>query len=90
MVAGRSYNSRFYGRVHAQDHPGVLGKLGTCFGAHNVSLESLVQIGVHHELAEIVIVTHHVCEGEFRQAMAEISSMPDIEAVPSIVRVLGG
>ncbi|WP_448525908.1 homoserine dehydrogenase [Parathermosynechococcus lividus] len=83
-------NSRFYARVHAQDHPGVLGKLGTCFGAHNVSLESLVQIGVHHELAEIVIVTHHVCEGEFRQAMAEISSMPDIEAVPSIVRVLGG
>ncbi|XFA72173.1 homoserine dehydrogenase [Thermosynechococcaceae cyanobacterium Okahandja] len=82
-------NSRFYARVHAQDHPGVLGKLGTCFGNHNVSLESLVQIGAHHELAEIVIVTHQVREGEFRQAMAEISSMPDIEAIPSILRVLG-
>ncbi len=82
-------NSRFYARVRAQDHPGVLGKLGTCFGQHNVSLESLVQIGTHQELAEIVIVTHQVGEGEFRQAMAEISRMPDIEAIPSIVRVLG-
>nr|WP_297762389.1 homoserine dehydrogenase [Thermosynechococcus sp.] len=82
-------DSRFYARVHAQDHPGVLGKLGTCFGQHHVSLESLVQIGSHNELAEIVIVTHHVREGEFRQAMAEIAQMADIEAVPSVLRVLG-
>lgn len=80
--------TRFYARFLTQDHPGVIGKLGTCFGNHGVSLESVVQTGVQGELAEIVVVTHDVQEGKFRQALEEIRTLEAIDSIPSLLRVL--
>lgn len=80
--------SRFYARFLSRDLPGVIGHLGMTFGNHNVSLESVVQIGFQNKLAEIVVVTHDVKEGDFRQALAEISSLEAIDSIPSILRVL--
>ena len=80
--------TRFYARFLTQDRPGVIGKLGTCFGHHGVSLESVVQTGVHQDLAEIVVVTHDVREGDFRQALAEIRNLDAIDSIPSLLRVL--
>jgi homoserine dehydrogenase len=81
-------NSRFYARFLCQDVPGVIGHLGTSFGKHQVSLESVVQIGFRDNLAEIVVVTHDVQEGNFRQALEEIKSLASIDSIPSILRVL--
>ncbi|MGL5832334.1 MAG: homoserine dehydrogenase [Waterburya sp.] len=81
-------NSRFYARFLCQDVSGVIGHLGTSFGNHNVSLESVVQIGFRDQLAEIVVVTHDVQEGNFRQALEEIKSLASIDSIPSILRVL--
>jgi homoserine dehydrogenase len=81
-------NSRFYARFLCQDVPGVIGHLGTSFGKHEVSLESVVQIGFRDNLAEIVVVTHDVQEGNFRQALEEIKSLASIDSIPSILRVL--
>lgn len=80
--------SRFYARFLCADVPGVIGHLGTAFGENNVSLESVVQIGFQDDLAEIVVVTHQVREGNFRDAIAEIRSLKAIKNIPSIVRVL--
>ena len=80
--------TRFYARFLTLDIPGVIGHLGTCFGKHNVSLESVVQIGFQNKLAEIVVVTHHVREGNFRQALEEIRTLEAIDSIPSILRVL--
>nr|WP_225225580.1 homoserine dehydrogenase [Komarekiella delphini-convector] len=80
--------TRFYARFLTKDQPGVIGKLGTCFGNYNVSLESIVQTGFQGELAEIVVVTHDVREGNFRQALAEIQSLEAIDSIPSLLRVL--
>ncbi|MDJ0717564.1 MAG: homoserine dehydrogenase [Prochloraceae cyanobacterium] len=80
--------TRFYGRFLTKDIPGVIGHLGTCFGKYNVSLESVVQIGFIGDLAEIVVVTHDVREGNFRQAIEEISNLDAIDSIPSIIRVL--
>lgn len=80
--------TRFYARFLTKDSPGVIGHLGTCFGNHNVSLESVVQIGFRGELAEIVVVTHNVREGNFRQALEEIRTLEAIDSIPSILRVL--
>lgn len=80
--------SRFYARFLSRDLPGVIGHLGTAFGNHKVSLESVVQIGFQNKLAEIVVVTHDVKEGNFRQALAEIRSLEAIDSIPSILRVL--
>lgn len=80
--------TRFYARFLTQDYPGVIGKLGTCFGNHQVSLESVVQTGIRDQLAEIVVVTHDVREGNFRQALEEIQSMTTVASVASVLRVL--
>ncbi|MDZ8096693.1 MAG: homoserine dehydrogenase [Nostoc sp. DedQUE05] len=80
--------TRFYARFLTNDQPGVIGKLGTCFGNYGVSLESVVQTGFQGELAEIVVVTHDVREGNFRQALAEIQNLEAIESIPSLLRVL--
>ncbi len=80
--------TRFYARFLTSDQPGVIGKLGTCFGNYGVSLESIVQTGFQGELAEIVVVTHDVPEGNFRQALAEIRNLEAIESIPSLLRVL--
>ncbi|MGK7952921.1 MAG: homoserine dehydrogenase [Xenococcaceae cyanobacterium] len=80
--------TRFYARFLCKDIPGVIGHLGTCFGKYQVSLESVVQIGFQNKLAEIVVVTHDVREGNFRQALAEIHTLEEIDSIPSILRVL--
>ena len=80
--------TRFYARFLCGDSPGVIGHLGTCFGKHNVSLESVVQIGFQDDLAEVVVVTHDVQEGNFRQALTEICTGSEIRSVASTLRVL--
>jgi homoserine dehydrogenase len=80
--------TRFYARFLTRDYPGVIGKLGTCFGNHQVSLESVVQTGLRGELAEIVVVTHDVQEGNFREALNEIGAMEEVDRVASTLRVL--
>ncbi|MEW6496001.1 MAG: homoserine dehydrogenase, partial [Cyanobacteriota bacterium] len=80
--------TRFYARFLTKDSPGVIGHLGTSFGKHEVSLESIVQIGFREGLAEIVVVTHDVREGNFRQAVDEILTLEAIDSIPSILRVL--
>jgi len=80
--------ARFYARFLTQDQPGVIGKLGTCFGDHQVSLESIVQTGTQKNLAEIVVVTHHVREGNFHQALAQIRTLAAIDSIPTLLRVL--
>nr|WP_199332586.1 homoserine dehydrogenase [Anabaena catenula] len=80
--------TRFYARFLTKDQPSVIGKLGTCFGKYGVSLESVVQTGFQAQLAEIVVVTHDVREGDFRQALAEIETLEAIDSIPSILRVL--
>ncbi len=80
--------SRFYVRLLAKDEPGVIGKLGLCFGAHAVSLASIVQTGIHDDGAEIVIVSHEVVEANFQTALDEIRAFPEIASVASVIRVL--
>ncbi len=80
--------SRFYVRLLAEDQPGVIGKLGLCFGDHSVSLESIVQIGMRDNYAEIVIVSHEVTEANFQTALDDIREFPDIHSVASVLRVL--
>jgi homoserine dehydrogenase len=80
--------TRFYARFVTNDTPGVIGKLGTCFGDHNVSLESVVQTDVQGDRAEIVVVTHNVQEGNFRAALDEIGSMAAVSKIASTLRVL--
>jgi homoserine dehydrogenase len=80
--------TRFYARFLTKDVPGVIGHLGTSFGNHNVSLKSVVQIGLQKDSAEIVVVTHNGKEGNFRRALEEIGNLKAIKSIPAVLRVL--
>ncbi len=80
--------TRLYVRLLVKDTSGVIGKLGTCFGNHNVSLESIVQIGIQDGLVELVVVTHEVPEGSFQKALTEIRQFSEVIEVPSLLHVL--
>ncbi|MBE7384117.1 MAG: homoserine dehydrogenase [Leptolyngbya sp. SIO1E4] len=80
--------SRFYVRLLAKDQPGVIGKLGLCFGQHDVSIESVVQIDMRGDVAEIVVVTHEVKESNFQTALDEVREFMETQSVPSVLRVL--
>lgn len=81
--------TRFYARFLCNDSPGVIGHLGTCFGKHDVSLESVVQIGYQDSLAEIVVVTHDVTEANFHKALEEIRGFSPLDniSIASMLRV---
>ena len=88
IVPLSSLSSRFYVRFRSLNVPGVIGRVGTCFGAHQVSIESIVQTGFQAGKAEIVVVTQTGSEGNFRSALEEIGKMDSIDSIPSILRVL--
>lgn len=88
IVPNAEVVTRLYVRLLVKDTSGVIGKLGTCFGEHNVSLESIVQIGIQDGLVELVVVTHEVQEGAFQKALTEIRQFPEVIDVPSLLHVL--
>ncbi|MFM7574171.1 MAG: homoserine dehydrogenase [Snowella sp.] len=88
VTAIENLETRFYARFLCYDVPGVIGHLGMSFGNHQVSLESVVQIGFQEDCAEIVVVTHNVKESNFRAALAEMEQLEAIKSIPSVLRVL--
>ena len=47
-----------------------------------------MQTGFQQKLAEIVVVTHDVTEGDFHKALDEIRNLEAIDSIPSLLRVL--
>lgn len=88
IVPNTEVVTRLYVRLLVKDTPGVIGKLGTCFGKHDVSLESIVQIDVKDDVVELVVVTHEVSESAFQKALTEIRQFSEVDDVPSLLHVL--
>jgi homoserine dehydrogenase len=83
-----SNETQFYLRLVARDRPGVIGEIGTCFGKHLVSLESIVQKNSHDDFAEIVVVTKQVVERNFQAAIADIQTLASIQNIATVLRIL--
>jgi homoserine dehydrogenase len=88
LVESSQTRHRNYVRLQAGDAPGVIGKIGTCFGQAGVSIQSIVQFDASEAGAEIVVITHDVEEGKFQQALAAISALPDVRSVAACLRTL--
>ena len=79
---------RNYVRLLSRDEAGVIGKIGTAFGAAGVSIQSIVQYEGYSGSAEIVVITHEVVEADFRRALAAITALEDVETVAACLRTL--
>ncbi|HEX2998795.1 MAG TPA: homoserine dehydrogenase, partial [Armatimonadota bacterium] len=80
---------RNYARMQVTDCPGVIGKIATCFGKHGVSVASVFQpdTEIGPSQAEIVWITHEVQEKFMREALAEIRELPEVQSIPSVIRL---
>lgn len=67
---------RCYIRLCLKDKPGSMAKVMNIFGAHNISIASVVQKEVHASgAAPVVILTQEAKESEFVAAIAEIAAL---------------
>jgi homoserine dehydrogenase len=79
------HRCRFYLRFAVLDRSGVLGKLASTLGQHNVSIEQMVQEVVHDQSkspVSVVMLTHPAREGDVKAALRDIGGM-DIVAEPT-------
>lgn len=81
--------TRYYLRIEVTDRPGVLAKIAGAFGAHEVSLESVIQKGHGSDPVTLVFVTHRVREADVRAALHEINGLRVVHAVKNVLRVEG-
>jgi homoserine dehydrogenase len=89
LVDSAVTSHRNYVRLRTSDRAGVIGAIGTCFGEAGVSIQSIVQFETQSAGdAEIVVITHEVCEAHFRQALAAIEALADVQAVAACLRTL--
>jgi homoserine dehydrogenase len=79
--------TRYYLRMDVCDEPGVLGRIASAFGAHEVSLESVIQKGEGSDPVALVLVTHTVREANVRTALGEIGKLPGVHQVRALIRV---
>jgi homoserine dehydrogenase len=100
LVDSSFTSHRNYVRLQTSDQPGVIGKIGTCFGEAGVSIQSIMQFeqaggalgaglqGLAPADAEIVVITHEVSEARFRAALKEIAALKEVAAVAACLRTL--
>jgi homoserine dehydrogenase len=79
---------RNYVRLRTRDEAGVIGRIGSCFGNAGVSIQSIVQFEGQGEGAEIVVITHDVRESSFREALAAIEALDEVETIAACLRTL--
>ncbi|MDM7953151.1 MAG: homoserine dehydrogenase [Cyanobium sp. CZS 25K] len=88
LVDGSLSRHRNYVRLRTRDEAGVIGRIGTCFGAAEVSIQSIVQLDASAGEAEIVVITHEVREDRFREALTAIEALEGVESVAACLRTL--
>ncbi|MCB9564058.1 MAG: homoserine dehydrogenase, partial [Kofleriaceae bacterium] len=83
--------SRYYLRFTVEDRPGVLGKLTTVLGEHQVSILQVVQHGAGEPTGtgpvHVVVLTHEAREGDVRAALTTIAALPAVTAPAQLIRV---
>ncbi len=86
--------TRYYIRTRVQDQPGVIGKMATIFGKHDVSLTSVFQpmheaSALEDGQAEVVWVTHLVREAKVQAALAALEQLDVVAEIANLIRVEG-
>ena len=74
--SAENIEKRCYIRLCLEDKPGSMAKVMNIFGAHNISIASVIQKEVHESgSAPVVILTQKAKEAEFVAAMEEIKGL---------------
>jgi len=79
--------SSFYLHLEVADEPGVLARIATVLGDHDVSVKSVVQRGAGED-ARLVMVIHECLESRFAAALAALGELGELRSPPRSIRVI--
>ena len=84
-----TYN-RYFLRLHVEDRCGVLAEMTEVFAKYHVSIAQIIQKDSQNQddhLAEVVVITSKVREGNFKTAVQELSNKSSVKRISKTIRV---
>ena len=84
-----TYN-RYFLRLHVEDRCGVLAEMTETFAKYHVSIAQIIQKDSQNQddhLAEVVVITSKVREGDFKTAVQELSNKSSVKRISKTIRV---
>jgi homoserine dehydrogenase len=79
--------SSFYLHLEVADQPGVLARIATVLGDHQVSVKSVVQRGIGED-ARLVMVVHECLESRFVRAVEALNELGELRAPARSIHVI--
>jgi homoserine dehydrogenase len=79
--------SSFYLHLEVADRPGVLARVATVLGDHEVSVKSFVQRGIGDD-ARLVMVVHECLESRFGAALEALGELGDLRSPARSIHVI--
>jgi homoserine dehydrogenase len=89
VLAAGEVVCRYFLRMTVQDRPGVLARIAGALGAHDVSIEQMVQEGRGdvERPVQLVILTHAARERDVGNALREIDALTVVAAPTGLIRI---
>jgi homoserine dehydrogenase len=83
--------TRYYLRLNAPDHPGVLAQISKVLGDNSISISSVIQkeSDPAAQTAVIVIMTYPAEEKGVQKALKQLKQLPVVKEVSNFIRVEG-
>lgn len=84
-----TYN-RYFLCLHVEDRCGVLAEMTEVFAKYHVSIAQIIQKDSQNQddhLAEVVVITSKVREGDFKTAVQELSNKSSVKRISKTIRV---
>jgi homoserine dehydrogenase len=81
--------TRYYLRLNAPDHPGVLAQISKVLGDNSISISSVIQkeSDLAAQTAMIVIMTYPAEEKGMQKALNQLKQLPVVNEVSNFIRV---
>ena len=80
--------TRYLIRLNVADKPGVLESVAHVFAAQGVSIQTVRQTGAGDK-AELIVMTHSSTESALSETVKDLSKLPAVTDVASVLRVEG-
>jgi homoserine dehydrogenase len=80
--------TRYLIRLNVADKPGVLESVAHVFASHGVSIQTVRQNGAGDK-AELIVMTHSSTESALSETVKDLSKLPAVTDVASVLRVEG-
>ena len=83
-----AHRGAYYMRFEVVDKPGVFAGIAQALGAHNVSMESIIQrTRDPGEPVPVVMTTHDTLESDMTEAAQAIAALDAVVMAPRIIRI---